>query len=95
MKTLFLLMISATLSTSVLADNKVDFKADDTIATVLKRQEGKRVELRLKSGEKIIGQLEAIGQKAVHLSSISGQEMFDSVINLDDISAVLIRTAAK
>lgn len=95
MKTLQLLLLSAALTTSVLADGKVDFKPEDTTATVLKRQEGQRVEVRLKSGEKISGKVEALGQKAVHLSAIAGQEMFDAVISLDDISAVLIRTATK
>lgn len=37
------------LTTSVLADNKVDFKPDDTTVTVLMRQQGQRVEVLLKS----------------------------------------------
>jgi 16S rRNA U1498 N3-methylase RsmE len=95
MKTLQLLILSVAFATSAFADGKVDFKQDDTTATVLKRQEGQRVELRLKSGEKISGKVAAIGLKSVHLSALTGQEMFDAVINLDDISAVLIRTATK
>jgi hypothetical protein len=95
MKTLQLLILSVALTSAVLADGKVDFKPDDTTATVLKRQEGQRVELRLKSGEKISGKVEALSQKAVHLSGLVGQEMFDAVISLDDISAVVIRTASK
>ena len=95
MKTLQLLIISAALTASAIADGKVDFRPEDTTATVLKRQEGQRVELRLKSGEKISGKVEAIGQKTLHLSAVTGQEMFDAVIALDDISAVLIRTTSK
>ena len=95
MKTLQLLILSTALATTALADARVDFKPDDTTATVLKRQEGQRVELRLKSGEKFSGKVEAIGLKAVHLSALSGQELFDAIIMLDDIAAVLIRTSSK
>ena len=78
-----------------LADGTVGFQAADTTASVLKRQAGQRVELRLKSGEKLGGKVEAVGDKAVHLSGVTGQEFFDAVVVLDDISAVLIRTGGK
>ena len=95
MKALRILSITLALTASALAEGKVDFKADDTTASVLKRQAGQRVELRLKSGEKLVGKVEAVGDKAVHISAVAGQEMFDAVVTLEDISAVLIRTAAK
>ena len=95
MKTLKILALTAALTVSALADGKVDFKPDDTAASLLKRQTGQRVEVRLKSGEKLSGKVEAVGEKAVHLSALTGQELFDAVIVLDDITAVLIRTAAK
>lgn len=83
------------LTTTAFADGKVGFAADDTAASVLKRQAGQRVELRLKSGEKIAGKVEAVGDKAVHLSALTGQEFFDAVVLLDEISAVVIRTGGK
>lgn len=95
MKTLQFLIFTAALTVSALADGKVDFKADDTASSLLKRQTGQRVEVRLKSGEKISGKVEAVGEKAVHLSALSGQELFDAVIVLDDITAVLVRASTK
>ena len=83
------------LATTALAEGKVGFAADDTAASVLKRQAGQRVELRLKSGEKIAGKVEAVGSKAVHLSALTGQDFFDAVVLLDDVSAVVIRTGGK
>lgn len=95
MKKLLILMLTATLTVSALADGKVDFKVDDTTASLLKRQTGQRVEVRLKSGEKLSGKVEAVGEKAVHLSALAGQELFDAVVVLDDITAVLVRVSTK
>ena len=82
-------------ASTAFADGKVGFAADDTAASVLKRQAGQRVELRLKSGEKIAGKVEAVGDKTVHLSALTGQDFFDAVVLLEDVSAVVIRTGGK
>ena len=86
------LCILALAANLALAENPVGFQPADTAASVLKRQAGQRVELRLKSGEKISGKVEAVGDKTVHLSAVTGQELFDAVVVLDDISVVLVRT---
>ena len=90
-----ILIILALITNFALADGPVGFQAGDTAGSVLKRQTGQRVELRLKSGEKIGGKVEAVGEKAVHLSAVVGQELFEAVVVLDDISAVLVRTGGK
>ncbi len=89
------LLACLALAATALAEGKVGFAADDTAASVLKRQAGQRVELRLKSGEKIAGKVEAVGDKAVHLSALTGQDFFDAVVLLEDVSAVVIRTGGK
>lgn len=96
MKTLRVLTLLFTfVFTAAFADDKIGFVPADTAATVLKRQVGQRVELRMKSGEKLGGKVEAVGDKAVHLSAITGQEFFDAVVILEDVSAVLVRTGGK
>ena len=95
MKTLRILALITTLSAAALAEGKVGFTPTDTVATVITRQVGQRIELRLKSGEKIAGKLEAVGEKAAHLSALTGQEFFDAVVALEDISAVIVRTGGK
>ena len=95
MKTLRILALLTALAATAGAQSKVEFQPTDTAASVLKRQAGQRVELRLKSGEKLAGKVEAVGDKAVHLSAVAGQEFFDAVVLLDDIAAVLIRTGGK
>jgi hypothetical protein len=92
LKAIHLLALVSALSFSTLAQSKVGFEAGDTPAKVLQRQTGQRVELRLKSGDKIAGKVETVGEKMVHLSALTGQEFFDAVVVLDDISAVVVRT---
>jgi hypothetical protein len=88
---LFAIFLTALISSSF-AEGKVDFQASDTVKTVLERQAGQKVELRLSSGEKIAGKVEKVGDKAVHLSAITGQEFFDAVVVLEEVTAVLVRT---
>ena len=94
MKTLRLLILAVTLTTTAFAD-KLAFDPADTVATILKKQTGQKVELLTKSGQKLGGKVEAVGEKTVHLSALTGQELFDAVVQLEDISAVLVRTGGK
>jgi hypothetical protein len=91
MKTLSILALMSTLATAAIAADKVNFANDDTPASVLARQTGQKVELRLKSGEKLSGKVQAVGVRTVHISGLVGQEFYDAVVTLDDISAVVIR----
>ena len=94
MKTLRLLLLAATFSATAFAD-KPAFDPADTVASILKKQTGQKAELRLKSGEKLGGKIEAVGEKVVHLSALTGQDFFDAVVLIEDISAVLVRTGGK
>lgn len=95
MKTLRILTILALFSVTAFADGKLELKPDDSIASVLKQQIGQRVELRMRSGEKLGGKVVTVGEKAAHISAITGQEFYDAVVVLNDISAVLVRTGGK
>ena len=64
----------------------------DTMASVLTAQKGKRVMVRLRSGQDLTGTVTAVTPKLVHLATLSGREFFDAVIALDAIEAVQIRT---
>jgi hypothetical protein len=94
MKTLRHLALAAMLTSAAFAD-KLAFDSADTAATILVKQTGQKVELRMKSGEKISGKVEAVGGKAVHLSALAGQEFYDAVVLIDEISAVIVRTGGK
>jgi hypothetical protein len=95
MKKLQLITLLTLTMTTAIAQTPLGFQSSDSIGNVLKRQVGQRVELRLKSGEKIGGKVESLGEKLVHLSAITGMEYYEAAIVLDDVSAVLVRAAAK
>ncbi len=92
MKHTLSLLATVTLTASALAQGKVDFQDADTVKSVLGRQVGQKVELRLNSGEKIAGKVEKVGDKTVHISAVTGQEFFDAVVVLEEVSAILVRT---
>jgi uncharacterized protein YkvS len=77
------------------ADAKLEFKNEDAVKNVLERQIGQIVELRLGSGEKIGGKVEKVGENLVHLSQLTGAEFFEAVVDLDSVSAVVVRAKSK
>ena len=83
-------MLVGVASSSVLAQ-QIDFLPDDNVKTLLQRQVGKTVELRMRSGEKIGGKLEKVGDTMVHLSQLTGAEFYEAAVAMDAISAVVMR----
>jgi hypothetical protein len=79
-------------SGNLFAQGKIDLQTSDTILGVLQKNIGQVVELRMKSGEKIAGKLEKVGDKLVHLSALTGAEFFDAAVDAGDVSAVVVRT---
>jgi hypothetical protein len=77
---------------NVFAQGKIDLQTSDTILGVLQKNIGQVVELRMKSGEKIAGKLEKVGDKLVHLSALTGAEFYDAAVDAGDVSAVVVRT---
>ena len=66
--------------------------ASDTTQSVIATQKGKRLTLRLRSGQELSGTLRESSDKLVVLEAVAGREFFDAVIPLDAVEAVLIRT---
>lgn len=91
MKKLFLLLVAALVCSDVFAQTKLELQPDDTMRSVLERQVGQVVDLRMKSGEKIGGKVEKVTERLVQLSQLTGAEYFDGVIDLDNIAAVAVR----
>ncbi len=77
------------------AQGKIDLQPSDTILSVLQRNMGQIVELRMTSGEKIGGKVEKIGDKLVHISQLTGAEFFDAAVEAEDVAAVIVRTKSK
>jgi hypothetical protein len=77
------------------AQSKIDLQAGDTILSILQKNTGQTVELRMKSGEKIGGKVEKVGDKLVHLSQLTGAEFFDAAVDTSDVAAIIVRTKSK
>ncbi len=92
MKTLHLIVLIAALTISAQANTLTPAK-DSTQAAMLQSQSGKQVELRLKSGEKISGKVAFVGDNVIHLTSLTGMEMFEATVSIDSITAVIVRSA--
>ena len=81
--------------TNLYAQGKIDLQPSDTILGILQKNLGQTVELRMKSGEKIAGRVEKVGDKLVHLSQLTGAEFFDAAVDTADVAAVVVRTKGK
>jgi hypothetical protein len=89
---LLLALLFAFGGANLFAQGKIDLQTSDTILGILQKNIGQTVELRMKSGEKIAGKLEKVGDKLVHLSALTGAEFYDAAVDAGDVSAVVVRT---
>jgi hypothetical protein len=69
---------------------KLSVGPDDTIRNVLAAQTGKTVTVRV-DGEEMTGIVRSVNAHTVHLGQLSGKEFYDAVVNLDEVSAVVVR----
>jgi len=65
---------------------------NDSIESVLTDHMGKRVTLKLDSGQDLSGIVKQVTDELTHLSELTGMEFYDAVIVNDEILAVIVRT---
>jgi hypothetical protein len=63
----------------------------DTVQSVVSAQKGKRVTLRLRSGQELTGVRDSTDRLVV-LGELSGREFFEAVVPIESIEAVIVRT---
>jgi hypothetical protein len=63
----------------------------DSIQKILEDQKGKQVIVRLANGEEMAGKVRSITRDLVLLGELAGRDYYDGVIEVGNISAVLIR----
>ena len=86
---------AATATTATAEEMKLELKASTTMREVLWENTGKRVALRLASGEEIEGTVTMVGNSLVHISKLAGKEFYDAVVNIDNVSAVRMKMRDK
>lgn len=62
----------------------------DSIQKILEEQKGKQVIIRLANGEEMAGKVRSITKELVLLGELAGRDYYDGVIEVGNISAVLI-----
>ncbi len=78
--------------TNLLAEEKkYDLNTASAIKDILKEQTGKRVYLRMDSGEEVLGIVAKVGDHLVHISGLTGRDFYDATIRIDRISAIIFK----
>ncbi|MFO0775694.1 MAG: hypothetical protein U0172_13620 [Nitrospiraceae bacterium] len=73
----------------------LDLNSPDAVKQALEQQVGKRVKLKLESGQDLEGKIAKVGSQAVQLSELTGMEFYDATVKLEEIAAVIVRARTK
>ena len=92
MKKAIALTVVSTLLAFGAAAAELKVAPTDTVETVLAAQKGKKVTVRLRSGQETTGTVATVTPKVVQLSTVAGKEFFDAVVPLEAIEAIYVRT---
>ena len=76
-------------------DSTVELNSPDVMRQLLEQQVGKRVKIKLFSGQDLDGKVAKVGTQAVLLSELSGMEFFDATLRLDQVAAVVVKVRTK
>lgn len=76
-------------------EQTLDLNSPDVVKHALEQQIGKRVKVKLTSGQDLDGKVAKVGSSAVLLSELSGMEFFDATVRLDQVAAVIVRVRTK
>lgn len=81
--------------TTMAQNSQIELSSSETIYRTIEQQVGKRVKLKLVSGQDIEGQVAKVGNEAVLLTELTGMEFFDATVRLNQVAAVIVRRAGK
>ena len=88
----FTLLLCLALSQNLFAQEiKFELKKDYGIKEILTGYVGKRVAVRLDTGEELEGIVSSIGDHLVHISKLSKRDFYDALVRIERINAVIIR----
>ena len=95
MKMRLMMMLVLTLClgwSAIVCADELSFKAGDTLQKVLEGQKGKKVTVRLLAGEELTGRVKNVSKELVQLGELAGKEFYDAVVDMNKVSAVIVRT---
>lgn len=86
---------AGTISTGFAEDQAIDLNSPEAIRHTLEQQAGKRVKVKLVSGQDLEGKVSKVGSQAVVITELSGMEFFDATVRVDQIASVIVRVRTK
>jgi hypothetical protein len=92
---LILIVITTILTLQTAYSEPLAISKGDNIVSVLTAAKGKRVTVRLDSGEEMTGIVRDVTGKLLHLGELSGREFFDAAVSTDKVAAVIVRVRDK
>ncbi len=72
-------------------ESKFELNKASATKDILTEYVGKRVSLKLDTGEELEGIVTKVGDHLVHLSKLSKRDFYDALVRIDKISAIIIR----
>ena len=96
-----LLLTLLTAETSIVSssafaeEHLLDLNSPDIIKQTLEQQLGKRVKVKLESGQDMEGKVVRVGAHALQLTELASMELFEATIRLDQVAAVIVRVRTK
>ena len=73
----------------------MELQANNTIKDILNKLKTKDVYILLRSGKEYTGSIKDVGEFCVVLAQTGSRSFYDSIIRIDDISAIEIRVREK
>lgn len=88
-------LLPLALQPALAAEIAPNVDSPELIRQSLNQQIGKRVKVRLNSGQDLEGKLARVGAYGIVLTELTGQEFFEASVRLEQIAAVIARSAGK
>lgn len=73
------------------ADDEFRLTPNHNVRRLLVHHNGKVVTLQTVSGKELTGTVTTVGEHLVQLSSLSGREFYDAMVDYDHIEAVILK----
>jgi len=70
---------------------ELSIKSGDSIQKLLEEFKGKRVTVRMQGNDELTGKVRTVTKDLLHLGELAGRDFFDAIIEINRISAVIVR----
>ena len=89
------LPVTYTARTAMAAETAPNVDSPELIRQTLNQNVGKRVKIKLISGQDLEGKLGKVGAYGIVLTELTGMEFFEATVRLEQIAGVIVRSAGK